>query len=148
MHQLYQMETKAGEWARSKGATAQVRAYGDRLVRDHAMADQRILDVAEKQGIPVGEPTPKNAEEEQEMKEQAATLDRLPTLQGREFDQSFLEFMHKGHKSAIKMLCSARGKLAPSTPLPALIETLIPILRQHYQIAIELEMDEIIRGVD
>src|SRR5262249_52817991 len=131
-----------------KGTTAQVRAYGDRLVRDHNSADQRVLEVAEKQGIPVGEPTPKNAEEKEEMKEQADTMEQLQTLEGREFDHKLLEFLHKGHKSAIRLRCAARGKLPPSSPLPSVFEALIPILRQHYQIAIELEMDAIIRGGD
>src|SRR5262249_15391689 len=78
---IHQMAIKSGAWARSKGATAQVRAYGDRLVRDHTLSDQKVLDFAEKQGIPVGDPTPANAEEEQEMKERTSTMEQLPTLQ-------------------------------------------------------------------
>lgn len=148
LHQINQTVIKAGEWARTKGATSQVRAYGDLLVRDHARADHLMLGVAETQGIPVGEPTPKDAQEEEEMKQQTATMEQLLTLQGRAFNTKFLEFMHKGHKSALTMLQSSRGRLTSATPLPLFIETLIPILRQHYHIAIELEMDEILRGGD
>jgi len=147
IHQVNQMEIKAGKLARSQGLTAEVRAYGDLLVRDYTVADCQVMNLAEKQGIPIGEPMPKNAEEKEQMNEQLSMMDQLQTLQGREFDQKFLGFMQKGHKMAIKTLCSARGRLPPS-PLLSLIETLIPILRQHYEIAIGVELDEIIRGGD
>ena len=51
MHASNQMEIRLGQLAQRNGATARVKQYGQRLVRDHSAADARVTALAKKLGI-------------------------------------------------------------------------------------------------
>ena len=137
LHHANQVEMEFGELAKAKGATREVRAYGDRLVRDHRFADGRIMRFAERNDHPIG-PLPEDtieakqqAEHEQEMR------DRLRAASGPAFDDEFLQMMADAHAMAIGMVKDAREK-AVSPDLRSLLAKLQPILEQHQTIAREL----------
>jgi putative membrane protein len=51
MHATNQMEIRLGQLAQRNGASATVKQYGARLVRDHSSADARVTALAKKLGI-------------------------------------------------------------------------------------------------
>ena len=51
MHMTNQMEIRLGQLAQRNGASARVKQYGARLVRDHSAADARVTALAKKLGI-------------------------------------------------------------------------------------------------
>src|SRR5688572_7111772 len=51
MHATNQMEIRLGQLAQRNGASATVKQYGARLVRDHSAADARVTALAKKLGI-------------------------------------------------------------------------------------------------
>lgn len=146
IHKTNQMEIKAGQMAQSKSDTFQVREYGNRLVRDHTMADRMVTKFAKMNNIQLTEPTPQNPEQQQNMQQAMAAMQELQGLQGKEFDQKFLTFMEQGHHNAIGMLAQAHGKL-PASPLKAMLNKMIPILTQHYEIASNLDIHQMAKGL-
>jgi putative membrane protein len=137
IHEIDLMEIKVGNLARVKGARAAVRRYGDRLVRDHLMADTLIMNFAKRHNVSVAPPV--LSSEEQEM------MRTLNSVSGSQFDDNFLEFMAAGHKSAVTALSAAHDKLQ-GTPLRTLVGRLTPILVQHYDIASQLGIREVAKG--
>jgi putative membrane protein len=142
MHNVNQFEIKVGKLAESKGTTYKVRAYGDRLLRDHTMADSKVLEFSRLHQIKFIE----SPEMSQEQQKQMETVRILAALQGPDFDRKFLQLMNEGHKQAIGMLGSVRLQLPPSSPLRRLISKMIPILEQHDTIANQLQLRELARG--
>jgi putative membrane protein len=131
IHATNQFEIKAGALARKKGSTPEVRRYGDRLMRDHEMADRLVLKLAKKNSLIVSTIAPS-----------AKASDALQTLtnaSGPEFDKAFLAIMDEGHHDAIQALRSARMNLSESAELRGFLDRLIPILGQHHQLALNLE---------
>lgn len=51
MHMSNQMEIRLGQLAQRNGASARVKQYGARLVRDHSAADARVTALAKKLGF-------------------------------------------------------------------------------------------------
>jgi uncharacterized protein (DUF305 family) len=101
MHMTNQMEVKLGELAMKKGASDEVRRYGDRLARDHRSADGMVADMAKAQGVPLQMPQPTNDAEKQDMQKDQEMAQKLEGMSGREFDKMFLEMMIKHHEGAV-----------------------------------------------
>lgn len=53
IHLVNQLEIKAGKMASKKGSRFDVRQFGDRLVRDHTLADSIVLIYAKQHNLPV-----------------------------------------------------------------------------------------------
>ena len=138
MHMTNQMEVKLGELAMKKGATDEVRRYGDRLVRDHRFADGKVEDMAKAKGVPLQMPEPKNEAEKQDMQKDQEMAQKLEGMSGRDFDKTFLEMMAMGHAKAVAMLTQAHG-MTKDPELKDMLGKMIPILRQHEVVAQKLQ---------
>lgn len=140
IHMTNEAEMKIGQLAESKGQSEQVREYGRRLHNDHHFSDNKVSALAEKIGVALTRPRPgtpaaKTAEQD------AQLFQRLKDAQGPDFDQQFLQAMIKGHRQAIGMLQGALVSLR-DPDVQGLVQRLIPILRQHLQIAEDLSHQE------
>lgn len=143
MHNVNQMAIEAGKLAQSNSKDYQIRAYGQLLVRDHTVADRMLTQYARVQNIPLPPPPPPT---EQAPQSPQAFLERLQGLQGRQFDQQFLQFMQQGDEHAVTML--AREELTlPVSQLKNMLNQIIPILSQHYEIASTLRIRQSAQGL-
>ena len=138
MHMTNEMEVKLGDLAKKKGASDEVRRYGDRLVRDHRFADRTVEDMAKAQGITLQMPEPKTDAERQDMQKDQEMAQKLEGMSGREFDKMFLEMMGIGHQKAIVMLTQAHD-MTNDPGLKDMLGKMIPILRQHEVVAKKLQ---------
>jgi putative membrane protein len=134
MHAANQIEIKAGDLAKAKGTTANIRRYGDLLARDHRGADKSISNLAKQQNILLAEPMPKTPEEKQKMEMQKQMLSDLEAAQGAEFDRKFIEFNAKAHEEAVNMVRTGSDQLQPS-PVKNLTAMMVPVLQQHKDLA-------------
>ncbi len=141
MHMANQMEIKAGQLAEAKGTTAAIRRFGQLLARDHSYADKRISDLAKQQGIGLTQPMPKSPEEQQQMQMQQQMMGDLENSQGPDFDGKFIQFNIKAHHMAVNMVSMGSNQLKPS-PVKDLSGKMVPILKQHQEIAQRLEQRE------
>jgi putative membrane protein len=142
MHQINQLEIRLGNMAKVKGTTAKVRTYGDRLVRDHQMADEMVLAYASSHNVPIERTGPPSAEEQRQAQQQENLTARLARAEGPTFDELYLKTMVDGHKEAIAMLRSDVQRM-PTSQLRTMINHLLPILVQHEELAEHLTQREI-----
>ena len=81
-------EIKAGELAKSKGASAGVRNFGAMLAKDHGAASVRSIAAAKSLGV-----TPPTAPSET----QNGLLEAMGRLEGDKFDEQFIKTMVDDH---------------------------------------------------
>lgn len=139
IHQINQMEMKMGLMARSKGTTADVRDFGDRIYKDHAAADQRLMEITTHMKLKTSKPVAQNAMERKQQSDTEALMKKLDSSSGPVFDQAFLNGMYSGHREVISMMDGEQKKLAPSEFKDFVSNTLIPNLHQHEDIAMAIE---------
>jgi putative membrane protein len=138
MHMTNQMEMKVGKLAMKKGATDEVRRYGDRLVRDHRFADGKVENMAKAKGITLQTPEPQDEAAKKHMQKEQEMAQKLEGMSGREFDRMFLQMMVMGHENAIGMLTQAHAQ-TNDADLKDMLGKMIPILKQHETVARMLE---------
>lgn len=132
MHQVNQLEMRLGRLAEEKGASADVRRYGDRLYRDHRFGDRRVTALAASQDLNLLPPDQlPTAPKLQPVMAEAETLGQET---GPAFDRAFLQLMVRSHEMATGMLRDAEGSL-PSGQVQDLVSRLLPILEQHLALA-------------
>jgi putative membrane protein len=115
IHHANQGEIALAQLATSRSLSPPVVDYARQLIRDHQKADKKTLALAKKENIPI-KAIPMSAAEKTQMIED--------------------------HKNVIYKLTAAEQ----STTNPAvksLIESLLPTLQHHYQVAVNLENREI-----
>ncbi len=152
IHLVNQLNIRAGELARQKGTTLEIRSFGSRLVRDHTAADQRVKRYAVAHNITLLGPdkfaeaaeehpsdlvTPRHRRIQQRMQE---VVEKLPTLEGPAFDREFLTIMERGHEMAVSSFRSAQDRLPGDSQLRELIAQLLPVLTNHYVTASRLAL--------
>jgi putative membrane protein len=128
MHDINQLEIKVGTLATKNSSSPDVRRYGERLVRDHKMIDRNVERVAQRLRITL--PTPPA---------EPPLFERLQGLTGRQFDDAFLPAMVQGHDQAISTLQDDRQSLPQQSQVSALITKSLPILKEHRNIAANLQ---------
>ena len=139
IHQINQMEMQMGLLARSKGTTAEVRDFGDRIYKDHAAAEKQLMDIAGDMKLKLSRPVAQNAVERKQQADTAALMKKLDSTSGTDFDQAFLKGMVAGHREVISMIGGEQDKLAPSKLKDFVSNTLVPNLHQHEDIAMAIE---------
>jgi putative membrane protein len=91
-HQGNLAEIAAGNTAREKGASQEVRSIGALLVADHTALDANVRNTARRLGVSLPESPPP---------EQRAELTRVAAMSGAAFDRAWVEAMIKSHRAAL-----------------------------------------------
>lgn len=117
-------EVQMGKLAEQKGASDQVRNFGQMLQSDHATNNQKAMALA--QSLNVTPPSGPNAE-------QKRSYDRLSKLSGAQFDREFAKAMVSDHKKDIREFQSeAKSKNAQVADYA---KSTVPDLQKHLQAA-------------
>lgn len=88
-------EVKLGEMASQRAQDADVKAFGQMIVRDHSNALDELKQIGSKYNVPEPVELPD---------EHRDTSERLSKLQGREFDQEYIDAMVDKHQKTINQL--------------------------------------------
>ena len=117
------MEVELGKVAASKGASDEVRQFGQRMVDDHSKANEELMRVASAKGMTL--PTAPDPKHQAEMQ-------KLSALSGEKFDKEYVKMMLKDHKKDV-----AAFEKEASGGMDADIKTFaanaLPTLREHLQ---------------
>ncbi|HUY82834.1 MAG TPA: DUF4142 domain-containing protein [Acidobacteriaceae bacterium] len=103
-------EVKLGHLAEQKGASADVRQFGAKMVNDHTQLDTYLLKAATSMEMPA----PKHI-----AKKDKKLYEKLSALSGTQFDDAYIKAMVKGHEKAL----AAFRLTAENTQLPDLKQT-------------------------
>ncbi len=114
-------EVKLGELAASKGATPEVKAFGQRMVADHTKANDELKSLAAAKGVTL--PTDVNSE-------QKMMSDKLSKLSGAAFDSSYVKGMVDDHEKDVAEF-KKQSTSASDADLKAFATKTLPTLQSH-----------------
>jgi putative membrane protein len=119
--QINLAEIALGDLAQKNGDSDDVKAFGKMLVDDHTASNQKVMSLAQANGVtPPNEPKPADNESQQ----------HLAKLSGPEFDREFANAMVKGHKEAIgKFEAASKG----DDDVAKFAQETLPTLQKHLE---------------
>lgn len=129
LHMSNQHEIEMAKMAEQNGSD-RIKSYAQTLTRDHQDADQKVKDLAQKKSITLSD-TPKNPQMQQKME---MGKEHFAGLKGQQFDNAFANRMSMEHRKMISLAQSWRQNCSDQD-VCNLIDTLLPKLQQHEQMA-------------
>ncbi len=140
LHAKNQEEVRMGQLAQANGSSQEVRRYGERLVRDHTDADNKVMSTARSINVTLMDSSEVDRMLLREKGMSAPARDPMTDLQsmrGSDFDRAFAQKMEEGHREVIQMVESARTS-AQDSRVRGLLDQLLPTLREHEKMAADL----------
>jgi putative membrane protein len=134
VHAVNKMEIDLGQIAADHGKSADVKAYGRMLVKDHTAGDKEVTALAQKQSIALRDPQPVNANDRDMMAQDKADAEHLKTLSGDEFDKTFAQAMLQGHADMIALLGDAKAS-TKNQAIKAFYGKTLGALNHHFDMA-------------
>ncbi|MDQ1151286.1 DUF4142 domain-containing protein [Sphingobacterium zeae] len=116
-------EVELGKLAQQKGQHADVKAFGEMMVKDHSKANDEIATLAQSKNITL--PATLGAEE-QNLK------DELSKKSPSDFDKSYIEAMVNDHEKDVKLFENASKNLKDAD-LKMFVDKTLPTLRSHLE---------------
>jgi putative membrane protein len=114
-----------GQVAVQQGKTQRLRDFGQKMVDDHAKADDRLKQIASRAGVSLStEPTD----------EQKATEDRLWATFEHEFDRAYLEQVKRSQRQAISAFRD-EARHGRDRALKSFAKSMLPTLQQQKSLA-------------
>lgn len=126
-------EIEAGRLAQQNGSSAGVRSYGETLVRDHTANDAKVMQVARDTGISLmtaDEAMRAANREKGQSTPSADPLADLRKLRGEQFDSTFTQRVHSGHRELIQTVEAALPNVRDQK-VRTLLNEMLPVLRDH-----------------
>jgi putative membrane protein len=117
------MEVELGRLAAQKGASDEVRQFGQRMVDDHSKANEELMRVASSKGMTP--PAALNAKHQAEMQ-------KLSALSGEKFDKEYVKMMVKDHKKDVGEF-EKEATRGADPDVKAFAAATLPTLREHLQ---------------
>ncbi len=118
-------EVQLGQLAQQKASSQEVKDFGSRMVADHSKANDKLKDIASKQGVTM--PT------ELSMKDRLLHK-RLSGLSGADFDRAYMEAMVKDHKADIAEF-QKEAESGKDPMVKDFASQTLPTLKEHLQMA-------------
>ena len=118
-------EVQMGNLALQKAASADVKAFGQRMVTDHSKANEELQQLATAKGLAL--PTELGGEHK-------AALDHLSSLSGAAFDKAYMDHMVEDHEKDVAEFEKASNS-AQDSDVKGWAGKTLPTLQQHLQLA-------------
>jgi len=116
-------EVELGQLAQQKAQHADVKAFGEMMIKDHSKANDELTALAQAKNITV--PATVGAEQQK-------VKDDLAKKTGRDFDKSYIDEMVKDHEKDVKLFEDASKNLKDAE-LKAFVDKTLPTLRTHLE---------------
>jgi putative membrane protein len=124
-------EVQVGQLAQQNGGSADVKAFGQRLVSDHSKAMDQAAALAKTMSVQV--PTEPNPEAQDEYQ-------KLQGLKGAEFDKAFAQAMVKDHEETIQKF--EQQSKAGNDQVTQYAQQTLPVLQTHLDMAKKIEAQQ------
>ncbi|HEX3560937.1 MAG TPA: DUF4142 domain-containing protein [Pyrinomonadaceae bacterium] len=116
-------EVELGRVAAQKGASDEVRQFGQRMVDDHSKANQDLMQVASAKGLTL--PTALDAKHQ-------ADVQKLSALSGDKFDKEYVGMMVKDHKEDVADF-QKESTGGADADLKSFASRTLPVIQDHLQ---------------
>lgn len=121
-------EVQMGNLALQKASSADVKAFGQRMVTDHSAANDELSRLATAKGLAL--PTEPKADAK-------AAMDHLSSLTGAEFDNAYMQHMAEDHEKDVAEFEKAATS-AGDADVKGFASKTLPTLREHLTLAKEV----------
>lgn len=118
-------EVELGQLAAQRAASEAVRAFGQRMMVDHARSNNELRRLAESKGVQL--PTTIDPKDQ-------ATRDRLATLSGTAFDRAYMNDMVTDHETDIAQF-QQEASQGRDAAVRAWAQQTLPTLQEHLRLA-------------
>ena len=123
-----------GSIAATKGTSAQVREFGQRMMRDHHALRKQGQDLAKKLNLT---PTPTADDSSQSVLQHANDM-LNNTPKGKDFDKAYIDHEVEYHKAVLQTATTAMGA-AQNAELKNLIQKAAPLIQAHLDMAEKIQ---------
>lgn len=118
-------EVQLGELAQQQAESVEVQQFGQRMVDDHGMANEQLMEIAQQKGI----------ELPQELAGDAQQLyEELQQESGQEFDQAYMDEMVSDHEEDVETF-QEYAESGQDPDLTSFAEQTLPVLQEHLELA-------------
>jgi putative membrane protein len=122
-------EVKVSLAAQTRSKNAKVKAFADRMVKDHSAVGQKIEALAKQKNIDVK--TEADAEH-------MVKIGSMEKLQGPAFDHAYASLMVDDHAAAVRLFEQAAAETTGDADVKQFATDSLPTLRDHAKLASEL----------
>lgn len=136
-----EMEVRLGKLAAKRGARAEVKAYGEMLVKDHTNLDKELKGLAKQTNQTIPALKARTEADKAHLAHMNQREADIKKLQGARFDREYLSFMVEDHRGVLSKI-DAHIAAARSPELAEALKKAKPILQQHHDRARELQQNE------
>ena len=119
------MEVELGHLAMERAASADVKAFGQRMIMDHGRANQQLTQIATSKGMTLATKLPPDLQQQR---------DRLARLSGVEFDRVYMQHMVEDHKKDVSEF-EKQAEKGTDPSLRTFAQQTLPTLREHLTLA-------------
>ena len=117
------MEVELGRIAAQKGASDEVRQFGQRMVDDHSKANEELTRVVSSKGM-----TPPAALDAKHQ----AEMQKMSALSGEKFDKEYVKMMVSDHKKDVAEF-QKEASSGKDADIKAFASSTLPTLQEHLQ---------------
>jgi putative membrane protein len=118
-------EVQMGKLASEKAQSPDVKQFGERMVKDHSAANQKLSQLASQKGVTAANDMDSSSKRE---------YDKLSKLAGAKFDQEYMKSMVSDHEKDVKEFQS-QAKSAKDSDVKSFAQTTLPTLEEHLKMA-------------
>jgi putative membrane protein len=122
-------EVELGRLAAEKASSADVKAFGQRMVDDHSKANDKLKALASEKGVTLPADMKADAKE---------MRDKLAKMSGAEFDKMYMHHMHKDHVKDVAEFEKEASK-GGDADVRSFASTTLPTLKEHLKMAKSLD---------
>ena len=99
------------------------------MVQDHGQANEKLMAIAQQKGIQLPQELPEDVQQ---------TYEELQQLSDSEFDEAYMDEMVEDHEEDVEAF-EEQAESGEDTDPRAFAEETLPILREHLQMAEEIQ---------
>jgi putative membrane protein len=119
-----QMEVKLGQLGADKSQNAQIKSFGERLVKDHTKANEELMKIAQSKGVDLTSTADHPTKE----------VTKFSNKSGSDFDKAYIRHMVSDHQKDISKF-EKEASQSSDAELKAFAEKTLPTLREHLRMA-------------
>ncbi|MDB6036448.1 MAG: outer membrane protein-like protein, partial [Verrucomicrobiales bacterium] len=119
-----QMEVKLGQLGADKSSNAEIKSFGERLVKDHTKANEELMKIAQAKGVDLNAAADHSAHD----------INKFSSKSGADFDKAYIRHMVSDHQKDISKF-EKEAAQSTDTELKAFAEKTLPTLREHLRMA-------------
>ncbi len=122
-------EVELGRIALEKSKSSDVRAFADRMVKDHGKANEELTTLAQSKNVEV----PRQLDSEHQ-----GMVEMMRSRSGTDFDVEYAQHMAKGHGDAIALFTQASRASGLDHEIAGFAQKTLPTLEEHKKLADKL----------